>query len=448
MSGSLRRGWISFAAVAAALCAACSAAPPAVTQQPTGSPTPAPTPTPGPPGVSVSPSDGSLAVGLDQPITVTATNARISSVSVKEDGAGTPVPGTMSSHQSVWSYTGGLSLDTTYTVTAIAANTLGSQVTATATFRTITSAKRLLTSVEYISSGETVGVGMPIDLRFNTPIPAAQRAGIIAHIAVISDPPQPGGWYWVDAQDVHYRPQAFWTAGTKVTIDAQLNGVDAGNGYWGLGNWSESFSVGAEHFTLVNTQTRTMQLYDGNPQSGGKLIYTWATNLGKPGFWTINGTLVVLYHTPVVRMESCPTFHTASACTPGGANYYNENVYDDTAVSTDGYFIHAAPWVCGTSDLTCALWPYGSTNSSHGCINLSVDHAKIYYGWSQVGDVVEVSGSPLQASYSDGEGDWQTPWSDYAQGGQDVPVSPAPAATAPPASAAPAATASPAPGRP
>ncbi len=433
-------------AAAAMLAAACSAVPPATTGSAPGAPTPAPTPTPAPPSVSVTPADGSSGVGLDQPITVTATSGTISSVAVTEDGTGTPLQGTMSSQGNVWSYTGGLALDATYSVTAVAANSVGSQVTASATFHTIPTAKRLLTTLEYISPGQTVGVGMPIDLSFNTPIPAAQRAGIIGHIAVTSTPPQPGGWYWVDAQDVHYRPENYWQPGTRVTIDAELNGVDAGNGYWGLGSWSESFVVGAAHFTLVNVTTRTLQVYDGNPQSGGRLLYTWATNLGKPGFETINGTLVVLYHDPVVRMESCPTFQTASACTPGGANYYNENVYDDTAVSTDGYFIHAAPWVCGTNDLTCDLWPYGSTNSSHGCINLSVDHAQIYYGWSQVGDVVEVSGSPKEASYSDGEGDWQTPWSSYVPGGQDVSPSsaaPSPGATtaAPASSASPPATA-------
>jgi len=254
---------------------------------------------------------------------------------------------------------------------------------------------------------------MPIDLSFNTPIPAADQPGVIAHIAVMSDPAQEGGWYWLDPEDVHYRPAVYWEPGTKVTIVADLKGVDAGNGYWGLGDWSESFAVGAEHVTVVNTATRTMQVYDGDPEQGGQLLYTWSTNTGKPGFYTINGILV--------DMESCPTFHTAAACTPGGSEYYNENVYDDTAVSTDGYYIHAAPWVCGTSAAVCDLWPYGDTNSSHGCINLNTDNAVIYYSWSQVGDVVEVLGSPLEASYSDGEGDWQTPWSDYAQGGQDVP---------------------------
>ena len=203
--------------------------------------------------------------------------------------------------------------------------------------------------------------------------------------------------------------------------------MDAGNGYWGLGNWSESFSIGAAHLTVVNTQTRQLQVYDGDSATTGQLIDTWPTNTGKPGYDTISGVLVVLYHSPVVQMESCQTFHTPAAC--GGPDTYNEAVYDDTAVSSDGYFIHAAPWVCWGD--TCSASSYGTGNSSHGCINLSTANAVTYYAWSQVGDPVQVVGSVLEASYSDGEGDWQVGWSDFAPGGQDVPSSAAMPASAP-----------------
>ena len=391
----------------------------------------------GPPSVSVSPSDGSAAVGLDTALQVTATNASVSSVSVQEDGSADTLSWTTADAGAQWTWAGGLDLDATYTVTATVVAPDGGTTTASSTFHTITSAKRLLTSVTP-GDGSTVGVGAPIDLHFNTPIPQADQQGIIDHVAVTSNPPQPGGWYWFDDQNVHYRPESFWQTGTHVTVDAQLKGVDAGNGYWGLGSWSESFTIGPAHFTVVNVVTRQLQLYNGDPSNGGQLLDTWSTNTGKPGFDTIGGTLVVLYHTPDVLMDSCSTFHTASACTPGTSNYYHENVYEDTAVSSDGYFIHAAPWVCGQNAPVCDLWPYGNHNTSHGCINLNVDNATFYYGWSQVGDVVEVSGSPLQASYSDGEGDWQTPWSSFVQGGQEVsPAGSTSGSGAPSASATP-----------
>jgi len=65
------------------------------------------------------------------------------------------------------------------------------------------------------------------------------------------------------------------------------------------------------------------------------------------------------------------------------------------------------------------VYPYGQ-NTSHGCINLSQDNAVTYYNWSQVGDPVEVVGSTLEASYSDGEGDWQTPYDQMLEAGAEA----------------------------
>jgi hypothetical protein len=81
------------------------------------------------------------------------------------------------------------------------------------------------------------------------------------------------------------------------------------------------------------------------------------------------------------------------------------------------------------------VYPYGQ-NTSHGCINLSQDNAVTYYSWSQVGDPVEVVGSTLTASYTDGEGDWQTPYDEMLQGGLDVPISTAAPSSAPATGAA------------
>ena len=436
---TVRHGaWAVALGVVAVALTGCSLAP-AASASPTSSQRPTSTSgsqlaADGPPSVTVTPAGGTTEVGLDAALTVYAVNATVRSVTVEDNGTRETLPWAWANGGAEWTYGGGLDLDATYAVTATAVSPNGAETIATSTFRTITSANRLLTTVLSLSNGETVGIGMPIELQFNTPIPPVAQQAIVDHIAVVSDPPQPGGWYWFDGEDVHYRPENFWQSGTTVTVTADLNGVDAGNGYWGLGDWSTSFSVGAAHLTVVNTQTRTMQVYNGDSATTGQLIDSWPTNTGKPGYDTIDGTLVVLYHSPVVQMQSCPTFETAAACIPGGSEYYNEAVYDDTAVSSDGYFIHAAPWVCyGDS---CSLYPYGDTNSSHGCINLSTDNAVTYYNWSQVGDPVEVVGSTLEASYTDGEGDWQTPWSDFTQGGLDVPSSSGAPASAPATSAA------------
>ncbi len=424
MRGQASKGWVVIGAIAL-LSAACAATPPrphstvspsAVSQLPAAQ-------------VAVTPSDGSSGVGLDQKVTVSATHGVLDSVSAVRNGSPSSLQGTLSPDRTQWTYAGGLDNAATYVITAVASNADGDATTASSTFKTLHAAKRLLTTLELISDGATVGVGMPIELRFNTSIPVADRQNLLAHIGVESNPVQTGGWYWVAPDEVHYRPETYWQSGTHVTVLADLQGVNAGNGYWGLGNWSESFTVGPAHFALVNTRARTMRIYDGNPSAGGKLIGNWLTNTGKTGYYTIGGTLLVLYHAPVVLMDSCSTFHTATAC--GGGNSYHENVYLDSAISVDGYFVHSAPWACPNDNYCNAQTGGVPVNSSHGCVNLSPDHANFFYHWSQVGDVVEVTGSPWKASYSDGEGDWQTPWSDYVQGGQDVSGQPVPPSSSP-----------------
>lgn len=345
-----------------------------------------------PPTIVVSPSNAAQGVGLDAPVAVTVSTGHLDTVSLSEAGSSSALPGAMSPDGRFWQMSQPLDPGAHYTVVATATSTVGSTSTSTSTFVTLTARSRLLTGMTPLD-GEVVGVGQTIDLRFNTAIPAGVRAALLQRIQVTSNPAVLGGWHWLTANVVHFRPATFWPAGTKVTVTANLKGFDAGSGIWGLGSWTSSFSVGAKHLSIINNSTHTMQVFNNN-----KLFATWPVSLGKGGFATIQGTLIVLYKTPVVVMKSCPTFHTPAACIPGGSQYYNDPVYDDTAISTSGYFIHAAPWSVGSQ---------GRADVSHGCVNLSTARAVVYYNFSIPGDVVQVENTGYNASYSDGEGDWQ-----------------------------------------
>ena len=128
-------------------------------------------------------------------------------------------------------------------------------------------------------------------------------------------------------------------------------------------------------------------------------------SLGKGGFATIQGTLIVLYKTPVVVMKSCPTFHTPAACIPGGSQYYDDPVYEDTAISTSGYFIHAAPWSVGSQ---------GRADVSHGCVNLSNARATPSTTSASRATSSRSRTPGTTRSYSDGEGDWQLPFAAFS----------------------------------
>jgi lipoprotein-anchoring transpeptidase ErfK/SrfK len=352
-----------------------------------------------PPKLAISPANQSQNVPLDSQVVVTALGGTLTGVSVQEAGASTPPPGQLSADGKSWRLAQGLDPGATYTVTATAGN--GAQsVTSHATFSTLTAAGRLITSFTPYD-GETVGVGEPIDLHFNTPIPDSQKAALLQRIQVSSTPAVLGAWHWFSDSEVHFRPQSYWQSGTKVTVTANLKGFDAGNGVWGLGNWSTSFTVGPKHVSIIDDTTHLMNVYANN-----QLIDTWPVSMGKSGFATLSGTLVVLYKQYDVKMNSCSTFgNYAGACDPGSPNYYNEDVYYDTAVSTNGYFIHAAPW---------SVYAQGRYDVSHGCINLSTPRAITFFNWSQVGDVVVVEHTSNPADYSDGEADWQIPFAQFS----------------------------------
>jgi lipoprotein-anchoring transpeptidase ErfK/SrfK len=345
-----------------------------------------------PPVIAVTPSNASQGVGLDAPVIVTVNTGHLDTVSLSEAGSSTPLPGAMSPDGTSWQMDQALDQAAHYTVVATATSTVGSTSTSTSTFVTLTAKSHLLTGMTPLD-GAVVGVGETIDLRFNTPIPAGERAPLLDRIQVMSTPAVMGAWHWLTANVVHFRPATYWPSGAKVTVTANLKGFGVGSGIWGLGDWTSSFTVGAKHLSIINNATHTMQVFNNN-----KLLATYPVSLGKGGFATIQGTLIVLYKTPVVVMKSCPTFHTPAACIPGGAQYYNDPVYEDTAISTSGYFIHAAPWSVGSQ---------GRADVSHGCVNLSNSRATQFYNFSIPGDVVQIENTGYNASYSDGEGDWQ-----------------------------------------
>jgi lipoprotein-anchoring transpeptidase ErfK/SrfK len=366
-----------------------------------------------PPQITITPANHAAGVPLDTPVTVASSDGDLTAVSVTRVGGGA-VPGRLSPDGRTWTATDGLDPAASYQVTVTATGVAQTHTNAATEFSTINRVGARLLSFSTPDDGAVVGVGEPFDLSFNTAIPLSQQAGIVQHLHVTSTPAQPGAWHWFSSSEIHYRPEQYWQPGTKVTVSADFHGVNAGNGVWGLAGWTKSFTVGAKHVSLINNQTHQMQVF-----SNDQLVYTWPVSIGKAGFPTLSGTLVVLYKTPKVKMISCSTFGGA-ACVPGNVNYYNDYVYEDTAISTNGFFIHAAPW---------SVAQQGVVNVSHGCVNLSTARATAFYNLSIPGDVVQISATGNPADITNGEADWQIPFAQWNNTGT------AQTATTPPSSA-------------
>ncbi|MHB1500691.1 MAG: L,D-transpeptidase [Candidatus Dormibacteria bacterium] len=240
------------------------------------------------------------------------------------------------------------------------------------------------------SNGGQVGMGAAWVIQFSSPIPAADQSAVVQRLVTKESLPDTVGWHWWSATEVDGRPHQFWPLNEQASLSVNLDGMVIG-GHRIVGTTANrQFTVVNQHLTKVSAITHQMQDYNGS-----QLVNTLPVSLGKPAFPTISGTLVVLFKTPVVFMNSA---------TIGYPGLYAQNVYNDVAISTDGYYMHAANW---------DIYDHGRANVSFGCIEQNPANAVWFYNWSIPGDVVEVTGTSLQASEVNGEGDWNIPWSDF-----------------------------------
>jgi lipoprotein-anchoring transpeptidase ErfK/SrfK len=124
---------------------------------------------------------------------------------------------------------------------------------------------------------------------------------------------------------------------------------------------------------------------------------------GKPGFVTRSGTKVIIEKFPHKRMNS-----ETIGIDPNGPNGYNiGNVQWAMRVTYSGEFLHAAPWSEAYQ---------GHSNVSHGCTGMSTANADWLYHMTRRGDVVVTTGTSRQMTLDNGYGDWNEPFSTYAQG--------------------------------
>ena len=247
--------------------------------------------------------------------------------------------------------------------------------------------------------GDTVGVGSPVVVTFNYPIPNSLRATIERRLSVTTSPSVVGAWHWMSDQEVHWRPPAYWKTGTKVTIASDLQGIHVGKKIWALPERHQtSFKVGPSHISIANVATDQMSVYDN-----GKLIRTLPFSGGRSQYPTKNGVHIAIEKSPSVIMDSATV-----GIPKGSPGYYYETVYWDVRISDGGAFVHAAPW---------SVADQGHTNVSHGCINLSPANAEWFYNWALRGDIVDVINSAAAVDRSDpGMADWNYSWKQWLKG--------------------------------
>lgn len=356
--------------------------------------------------LTITPRNGSDGQSVTTPVTVRAAGGTVSTVSLRNSD-GELVAGTFSADRTTWTSTEPLGYDKSYSLAAVAANADGRATRGTSAFSTVT--PRTFTLPSLFPGGpdgpRTVGVGQPIQVRFDEAI--ADKAAAEKALVVTTSPHVDGAWHWFSDSEAHWRPQHYWTPGTKVSVKANVYGVAVGDGIYGQQDVSTSFTIGSSKIFTINDKTHT-----GVITINGKASRTVPVSMGRGGSVTVNGHTI--YFTtqsgPHIVKEKYPVKRMTSASyglpkdTPLG---YDEKISLAVRISVDGEFVHSAPW---------SVWAQGKQNVSHGCVNISPANAQYFYSNFSWGDVVDIKNTGVTLPFAAEANEWGVSWAKWTAG--------------------------------
>ncbi|MCC9709761.1 Ig-like domain-containing protein [Streptomyces sp. MNU76] len=346
--------------------------------------------------VTIAPKDGADAVATSGALKVTAAKGRLSEVTVEND-KGEKIAGEIAKDGSSWTPSIHLNSATEYKVHAVAKDSEGREAAEDSSFTTLTP-KNTFVGIFTPEDGSKVGVGMPFSVRFTRGITAPED--VEKAITIKTEPAVDVEGHWFGNDRIDFRPEKYWKAGTKVTVDLNLDGVEGRDGVYGEQSKKISFTIGRSQVSTVDVKKLTMKV-----EREGKVIKTIPVTTGKPGMETWNGQMVISERLRVTRMNGETVGY--------GGEYDIKDVPDAMRLTTSGTFIHGNYWGGGA---------FGNYNASHGCIGLRDTRGgwdrKAPGAWffdnSMVGDVVIVKNSNDRVVDPDnGYNGWNMSWSKW-----------------------------------
>jgi lipoprotein-anchoring transpeptidase ErfK/SrfK len=333
------------------------------------------------------PADGSTNVLPSSPINVSVKNGVVTAVSLA--GPDGPVRGLLEKKRFTPAHI--LAWGSPYELTVSLKNPLGRKFEQHSRFTTLLPPK--LNKISMIpDNNSTVGIGQIASLLFDKPV--TDKAAVERRLAVSTTNDTKGSWGWVKDSSgkdrVDWRPESYWEPGTKVSVHADLNGVNGGDATYFVRDYANTFTVGQSQIAKVDLPEHRLTLVRNDvpvksiPVTGGDAAHqTWS------------GIMPVLAKYSNIHMNSE---------TVGFGNEYNLMVENAMQLTHSGTYAHQAEWTEAT---------IGLLNTSHGCIGLKSEDAAWLYEQMKVGDVFEISGGKETVAIGNGFGDWNLPWASW-----------------------------------
>ncbi|MEF9882747.1 L,D-transpeptidase family protein [Streptomyces sp. P9-A4] len=330
-----------------------------------------------------------------RPVTVTASGGTLAEVKVV-DADGGALAGRTSTGGASWISDRKAAPGTTYTVRVTSRAGDGKESTTTSSFST-PEAEKVNKLTLAPGKNTTVGVGHPLSIVFDLPV--TKKADVEKQLKVTTSNATEGSWGWVkdysgrDRAD--WRPKEYWKPGTKVTLEADLNGTDSGGG-WFVRDYRTGFTIGASQIVKVDLDRQKLTLV-----KDGRAIRTIPVSGGTPGgdkrSW--RGTAVLMAKEGTINMNSE---------TVGLGDAYDKDVDYSMRLTWSGMYAHAAPWNAAY---------FGRANKSSGCIGMSDENAASFYASVKVGDPFEITGKDTKGTVAEGNGygAWNLSWEQWKQ---------------------------------
>ncbi|MFF7181317.1 Ig-like domain-containing protein [Streptomyces sp. NPDC008121] len=327
-------------------------------------------------------------------VTVTATGGALTVVKVV-DADGGVLAGRTGAGGASWVSDRKAAPGTSYRVEATARTAGGKETTTRSTFTT-PEATRVNKVTLAPGKDTTVGVGQPLSIVFDRPV--THKAEVERQLKVTTSNGTVGSWGWLkdwSGNDrVDWRPKEYWKPGTKITLDATLNGTDSGGG-WFVRDYRTGFTVaGAAQVVKVDLDRKKLVL-----ERDGRPLRTIPVSGGTPGgdkrSW--RGTAVLMAKEGTINMNSE---------TVGLGDAYDKMVDFSMRLTWSGMYAHAAPWNAAH---------FGRANRSSGCIGMSDGDAAWFYGQVRAGDPFEIRGADTKGTVAEGNGygAWNTSWEQW-----------------------------------